>query len=163
MHTVAPVNHLGRSGERGQAIVELALTLPLLLLVVLGVFDFGLMFQRYEVVANAAREGARVGVLPDYTTANAQQRALDYLAVGGVTGPVKACGGALVAGSRCAEATPSDVVITGSSPAKTVKQITVVVEYDHRHIFVGPISQLFGGTLFVTRLRGTSTMRMEAR
>ena len=56
-----------RRGERGQAIVELALTLPLLLLVVLGIFDFGLMFQRFEVVTNAAREGARVAVLPDYT------------------------------------------------------------------------------------------------
>ncbi len=56
-----------RKGERGQAIVELALTLPLLLLVLLGIFDFGLMFQRFEVVTNAAREGARVAVLPDYT------------------------------------------------------------------------------------------------
>ena len=56
-----------RKGERGQAIIELALTLPLLLLVLLGIFDFGLMFQRFEVVANAAREAARVAVLPDYT------------------------------------------------------------------------------------------------
>ncbi len=55
------------TGERGQAIVELALTLPLLLLVILGVFDFGLMFQRFEIVTNAAREGARVAVLPDFS------------------------------------------------------------------------------------------------
>jgi Flp pilus assembly protein TadG len=161
MATVTP-----RNGEGGQAIIELALTLPLLLLIVLGVFDFGLMFQRFEVVTNAAREGARVGVLPGYGPADcatcATQRAQDYLAVGGITGPARGCGAALAAGSLCAQATTGTVTIAGTSPAKTVQQITVVVEYDHQHLFVGPIVTLFGGTLGTTRLRGTSTMRMEA-
>jgi Flp pilus assembly protein TadG len=161
MHAVATLIPARRRGERGQAIIELALTLPLLLLIVLGVFDFGLMFQRFEVVTNAAREGARVGVLPDFTPALAEQRALQYLAVGGVSGTTKGCGGALVAGGICASAAVSSVTITGSSPAKTVQQITVVVEYDHQHVFVGPIVSLFGGSLGITRLRGTSTMRME--
>ena len=44
MHIMAPLKRLGR-GEQGQAIIEMALTLPLLLLIVLGVFDFGLMFR----------------------------------------------------------------------------------------------------------------------
>jgi Flp pilus assembly protein TadG len=60
-----------RSTERGQAVIELALTLPLLLVVVFGIIDFGFMFQRYEAVTNAAREGARIGVLADYTAARA--------------------------------------------------------------------------------------------
>ena len=68
--------------QRGQAVIELALCLPLLLLVVLGIFDFGFMFQRYEVVTNAAREGARVGILPNYTTTDASNRALQYLDAG---------------------------------------------------------------------------------
>jgi Flp pilus assembly protein TadG len=147
--------------ERGQAVIELALTLPLLLLVVLGMFDFGLLFQRYEVVTNAAREGARVGVLPEYTTTNASQRALDYLAVGGLNGPTRACGAAITAGSRCASAVVSTTTITGSSPAQTVNQVTVTVEYDHAHVFVGPIISLFGGSLGTTRLRSVSTMRVE--
>ena len=47
--------------------LEFALCLPtILLVIVMGIFDFGLMFQHYEVVTNAAREGAsRVGVLPE--------------------------------------------------------------------------------------------------
>ena len=39
--------------------------LPLFLLVISGIVDFGLLFQRYHV-NNAAREGARIAVLPGY-------------------------------------------------------------------------------------------------
>ena len=151
--------------ERGQAIIELALTLPLLLLIVLGIFDFGLMFQKYEVVTNAAREGARVGVLPGYSTtgpsSDAALRALDYLAVGGLTGTVRTCGAALVKNTRCAIAVVSSTTITNSSPPKTVNQVTMTVEYDYEYQFVGPIMSLFGGTLGVSRLKSVSTMRME--
>ncbi len=56
----------GRS-EDGAQLVEFALVLPLLLLVVLGIAEFGFIFQRYEVITNAAREGARLAVLPGYT------------------------------------------------------------------------------------------------
>ena len=58
----------GPRSERGSQLIEFALVLPLLLLVVLGIMDFGLLFQRYEAVTNAAREGARVAVLEGYGT-----------------------------------------------------------------------------------------------
>ena len=45
-------------GERGQAIVELALFMPLLLVIVMGAVDFGRVFFAYTSVVNAAREGA---------------------------------------------------------------------------------------------------------
>jgi Flp pilus assembly protein TadG len=148
--------------ERGQAIVELALTLPLLLLIVLGIFDFGLMFQRYEVVTNAAREGARVAVLPDYTAAQAVIHAQNYLAAGGVTGTVvSTCGGAISPGKICVSVAPGTTTIP-TTPAKTVDQMVVTVEYDHGHLFVGPIMQLFGGSLGTVRLAATSKMRKEA-
>ncbi len=50
--------------ERGAELVEFAFVFPTLLLVMLGIIDFGFLFQRYEVVTNAAREGARVAILP---------------------------------------------------------------------------------------------------
>jgi Flp pilus assembly protein TadG len=61
--------------QSGAEVIEFALTLPLMLLVVLGIIEFGFLFQQYEVVTNAAREGARVAVLPTYsaTTAAAQR------------------------------------------------------------------------------------------
>jgi len=151
-----------RSTERGQAVIELALTLPLLLLVVFGIIDFGFMFQRYEAVTNAAREGARLGVLADYTATEAQNRALDYLVASGLNGPVRACGAAtIVKNSRCAQMTTSTVVVTGSTPVKTVDQVTMVVEFDHQYQFVGPIMGLFGSNQASIRLRSTSSMRRE--
>ena len=47
--------------ERGSVVMELALTLPLLLLMVAGTVDIGILFWEKEVLANAAREGARAG------------------------------------------------------------------------------------------------------
>jgi Flp pilus assembly protein TadG len=59
-------------GKKGQAIVETALILPIIILILMGIIDFGLMFNRYLVINNAAREGARnaaVGV-SDYEVKN---------------------------------------------------------------------------------------------
>ena len=50
--------------EAGAELVEFALVLPVLLLVFGGIIDFGLLLQRQQVVTNAAREGARLAVLP---------------------------------------------------------------------------------------------------
>ena len=48
--------------RRGQALVELALALPLLLLVLMGTMECGRIFHAYLVITNASREGARAGV-----------------------------------------------------------------------------------------------------
>lgn len=162
MHTMATLM-LRRSREGGQAVIELALTLPLLLLVLTGIIDFGFQFQRYEVVTNAAREGARVGVLPGYGVDDAKKRALDYLAAGGIDGSLSAtCGGPLVAGKKCANAVKGSAPIPNTGPpVKTVSQIVVTVEYDYEYTFVGPMMGLFGSSLGTVRLRAVSTMRVE--
>ena len=68
--------------ERGAELIEMVVVLPLLLLVMFGIIDFGFMFQRYVVLTNAAMEGARVAILPGYTTADAEDRAESYAATG---------------------------------------------------------------------------------
>lgn len=50
--------------ESGAELVEFALVLPLLLVLIGGIADFAMLFQNYEVTTNAAREGARLAVLP---------------------------------------------------------------------------------------------------
>jgi Flp pilus assembly protein TadG len=50
----------GRLGrEDGQALVEFAIILPLLLLLVTGIIEFGLMFNKYITLTDAARNGAQ--------------------------------------------------------------------------------------------------------
>jgi len=48
---------------KGQALVEMALMLPLFLLLIGGVVEFGSMFAVKQIITNAAREGARMGVV----------------------------------------------------------------------------------------------------
>jgi Flp pilus assembly protein TadG len=165
---MATMNIRTRRGQEGQAIIELALTLPLLLLVVFGVFDFGFLFQRYEVVTNAAREGARVGVLPGYSVTDAENRAVAYLDAGGVGGAsvstrARPCGQGVAANSRCVVATTGTLTLpaVGTAPARTVPTVTVEVQFDYPFRFVGPLMNLFGGTLGTTRIRAISTMRAE--
>jgi Flp pilus assembly protein TadG len=47
--------------EKGSVVVEMAIALPLLLMIVAGIIDLGLLFWEKEVLTNAAREGARAG------------------------------------------------------------------------------------------------------
>lgn len=134
-------------GEAGTAIIEAALTLPLLLLVVVGICDFGLLFQRYGVVTNAAREGARVAVLPGYTTGDVTARVQSYLAAGGVNeAPVM---------------TVAPLTITPAGGGVPYTAVSVTVESDHTFSFLAPIAALFGGDFGTVTLTATSVMRTE--
>lgn len=52
-----------KKNNRGQALVETALVLPIILLILLGIIDFGLMFNNYLMLGNASREGARTAAV----------------------------------------------------------------------------------------------------
>jgi Flp pilus assembly protein TadG len=51
-----------RLGQSAQSLTEFALILPVLMLILLGVVDFGRVFYYWTSIANAAREGARYGI-----------------------------------------------------------------------------------------------------
>ena len=53
---------VGWRGRRGIAAVEAAIFIPLLILIVLGLIEYGWLFLRLQCVNNAAREGVRVAV-----------------------------------------------------------------------------------------------------
>jgi Flp pilus assembly protein TadG len=136
----------GLRSETGAELVEFALVFPLLLLVVLGIVDFGFLFQQYEVVTNAAREGARIAVLPDYSATDAQNRAADYLTAAGLTSAPAPVVGA-----------PVPVSIGGNC----MSTVTVTVTYPHQFVFLSGIGAYFGSTFGTTTLRASSTMRTE--
>lgn len=58
-----------RFGNRGQALVEFALLLPLVMLLLIGIVEFGRAWQAKQTLTDAAREGARLAVVgnPSYT------------------------------------------------------------------------------------------------
>lgn len=64
----------GRRGERGQSLVEFSLILGPLMLLLLGIVQFGFIFNTYVTLTNAAREAARAGsiVVYDRTLSKAQ-------------------------------------------------------------------------------------------
>jgi Flp pilus assembly protein TadG len=57
--------------ETGQSMVEFAMILPLMVLIVLGIFEIGRAFFAYIAISNAAREGVRMYTFtPNTTTVN---------------------------------------------------------------------------------------------
>jgi Flp pilus assembly protein TadG len=54
--------------EKGAAMVEFAIVLPLLLTLIFGIIEFGLLLYNKAVITNASREGARAGIVfSDYS------------------------------------------------------------------------------------------------
>lgn len=58
------------TGGRGQSTLEFALVLPVFLLLVAGILDFGRGVASHALVSNAAREGARAGIFAQTTDAD---------------------------------------------------------------------------------------------
>jgi hypothetical protein len=63
-------------GESGQSLVEFAMVLPLLLVILFAIIDFGRIYQANVSLTNAVREGARLGAVGG-TTAEVQARVRD--------------------------------------------------------------------------------------
>jgi Flp pilus assembly protein TadG len=138
-------------GEDAAQLVEFALVLPMLLLVVLGIAEFGFIFQRYEVVTNAAREGARMAVLPGYTNADVIARVRTYVTQGRVT----------------TTTTNPNIVITNvtipvGAGLPPINAKRVVVTYTHTYTFLPNIGSLFGATYTTIPLTAVAEMRKEA-
>lgn len=132
----------------GAELIEFALVLPMLLLVIVGIFDFGFLFRDFGVITNAAREGARIGVLAGYSTSDVQARANSYMTAAG-----------LDAAQASTAVAVEDLGVGGTS---TVRVVRVTVTYQHSFSFLGPIAGLVGGSFGSVSLRAVSTMRVEA-
>lgn len=55
--------------EQGATAVELALLLPVLIMILVGTFEFGLAYNNYLAITHAAREGARMAAVGAYDEA----------------------------------------------------------------------------------------------
>jgi Flp pilus assembly protein TadG len=70
--------------EKGAALIEAAITVPIILLISVGIFEFGRAYQTWQVLTNAAREGARLAVIEGSTDTEVRKRVTDYLTAGGL-------------------------------------------------------------------------------
>lgn len=137
----------GRLGsERGAQLVEFALVLPILLMLIAAIAEFGLLFQSYEVSTNAAREGARLAVLPgseasDYAMVIA--RVNNYMAASGLPG------------THTTAVTPESLSIGAGTVANGVR---VTVTYNYGSLFIGPVVSIIGGTFANTITYSTSAL-----
>jgi Flp pilus assembly protein TadG len=61
---------------RGQSLVELALVLPIFLVIIVGLFDFGRAIYTSNTIGNAARVATRVAIV-DQNEARVRQAAID--------------------------------------------------------------------------------------
>jgi Flp pilus assembly protein TadG len=154
--------------ESGAEMIEFGLTLPLMLLVVLGIIEFGFVFQQYEVVTNAAREGARVAILPNYANTvtaaqtNVTARVDEYLTSAGLDTSStvrKVCGGNITAVKPCAGdwTFVKDTLAAGVC----VYSFPVRVEYQHPVPFISGALRYFGGSIGTMTLSATARMRSE--
>lgn len=69
-------------GERGTAALELAIVAPVLMLIVLGIVQFGLWYHAEHVAKTAAMEAARTAAAEDGGVGAGEKRALDVLKAG---------------------------------------------------------------------------------
>jgi len=142
--------------ERGAELIEFALIFPLLLLVLLGIVDFGFLFQRYEVLTNATREGARLASLPGYTDDDVKRRVCEFLISGGI------------ATTGCPGTSPTNPVVTVTNQSINMGAGTplqakrVQLAYNHNFMFIGPIIGLMGGSWSSAKTITTAAiMRLE--
>ncbi|HKB10629.1 MAG TPA: TadE family protein [Vicinamibacterales bacterium] len=116
--------------ERGTAILETALTLPLLLLVSVGIFEFGRAYQTWQVLTNAAREGARIAVLPNVAAGDPEARVRQYMTSGQLPSDAVASAGVAV--------TAGSVDIGGSAQPTSI----VTVTYPFNFMVLQPVARL---------------------
>jgi Flp pilus assembly protein TadG len=138
--------------ERGAELIEFAIVLPILLLVFVAIVDFGLVFQRFLTISNAAREGARIAVLPGYTQTDVQNRVTQYVQQGIGDNTVL----------PTTTLTPVSVDPPGATPPFPAAQVTVSMT--HNYLFLGPVMGLFGGSgsFSSVTLSARATMRTES-
>ena len=158
------LGHL-RRGDRGAAAVEFALIVPILLILVFGIIDFGLAMYSQTMVGNAAREGVRTASL-EGTQANAEFAVTAAMTgiIGTkptvVTDPLAVANGfqvkcTLANGTWC---TGWSTAGGGTTPAPQGATVAVTITYSYKWLTPIQIIKGIPSSLKITR---TSTMVVE--
>lgn len=138
-----------RRSERGSALIETAMALPIILLISVAIFEFGRAYQTWQVLTNAAREGARISVLPGSTESDVNAIVMNYM----VNGALPGAAGSTITVNRNAA--------VGSNSASQV-----TVDYPFQFIVLQPVARLVSPSTRAGEpltMRAVSIMRNETQ
>ncbi len=129
-----------RKKRRGAAAVEFAVVAPIFLLLVFGMIEYGRMVMVQQVITNASREGARVGVLDGSTNMDVTGIVNQYLNSGSISG--------------------ANITVTPTNPEDAMfgDPVTVTVDIPFSQVSWLPSPMYLGGTT----LSATTVMRRES-
>jgi len=132
-----------RTRRRGDAFVEFAILAPMLVMILFGVLEMGRVVNAWLVVHNAAREGARAGVLvyPDSASTTAAQNAAAAYLTAGLS----------VRGDISAPSAPPNVLVSSDTV-----QVTTGADVQ---LYTPMFQALLGGS--VVHVQATASMRRE--
>ena len=85
-HTPQKTRRPARRRRRGATVVEFAVVAPLLFLFIFAMIEFGRLVMVEQILTNAAREGARRGILEQSTAAEVETIVSDYLTESSIAG-----------------------------------------------------------------------------
>ena len=139
--------------QKGAAMVEFAIVLPLLLIMVFGIIEFGLILYDKAMITNASREGARAGIV--YVDSSGGGSCLDQEQIGQVVNNY--CANHLISfGGDPENPTVPDTVAVGNCVTGTPLSVTVTYNYGFL-VLPNFISELAGGI----NLTAQTVMRYE--
>ena len=125
---------LFKRSQKAQSLVEFALVVPILILIVMGIIEFGNLWMNMNIVTNASREGARLAAVTAPDAGQVQASVNNIL--------------------NSANMTADSIIITG--PVAVTNEVTVTVQVTYTPITGGIVPGLAGLVL-----QRATTMRWE--
>jgi hypothetical protein len=145
--------------EKGAAVVEFAVVLPLLIAMIAGIVEFGLLYFNKQILVTASREGARVGIVVGTTDSEIRERVKKVCREEYENGIPLVPGNFLpmleTFGTTIVDLPDANITITRTG-SEFPADLTVEVEYEYR--FLLPAILGLGNTM---TLRAGTVMKME--
>ena len=129
--------------ERGAALLETAITVPIILLISVGIFEFGRAYQVQQVLTNAAREGARVAVIEGTADSDVTKVVTDYMKNGNLL---------------IDQNNPPTIAVSRNEAFGGTTGSKVTVTFPYEFMVIGGVAKLVSPTSTV----GSETLKLQA-
>ena len=134
-------SRLRRRSRRGVVMAEFAIVLPIFILAVIGIIEFGRAVMVQQILVNAAREGARRAIVPGATSDEVKDLVDDYLV-----------NASLGAASRKVAVRDDNGMDVELATVDSHERIQVIVQVPYDEVGVG-ISSYFMGSMMKARVQ----------